>query len=105
MSQKKLGELNPNAGHYYIKSPGGKEYNANGGIRQFVREHPEYNTLKWFKNFLYEIAKGNIKDTKVNGKWTYKKVIDEEESGFKHTPISCDQVYFPNFLTIKTVKL
>ena len=38
-----------------------------------------------------------VKDKKENGKWTYKKELDEDESGFKHTPLACDQVYFPNF--------
>lgn len=40
----------------------------------------------------------NVKDTKgADGKWTYKQVIDENESGFQHTPVSTDQVFFSNF--------
>lgn len=37
------------------------------------------------------------KDRKVNGKWTYKEVEDEETSGPKHLPIPVDQFFFPNF--------
>ena len=40
----------------------------------------------------------NVKDKKgADGKWTYKQVINEEESGHKHTPLSADQVFFANF--------
>ena len=38
-----------------------------------------------------------VKDVKVNGKWTYKQVPDEDISGPKHFPIPCDQFFFPNF--------
>lgn len=31
------------------------------------------------------------------GNWQYKNILDEEESGFKHVPVGCDQVFFPNF--------
>lgn len=37
------------------------------------------------------------KDKKVNGKWTYKEIEDDENSGPKHLPIPCDQFFFPNF--------
>lgn len=37
------------------------------------------------------------KDKKVNGKWTYKEVDDEDYSGPKHYPVPCDQFFFPNF--------
>ena len=37
------------------------------------------------------------KDKKVKGKWTYKLVEDEENSGPTHLPIPCDQFFFPNF--------
>lgn len=40
----------------------------------------------------------NVKDKKgKDGKWVYKQILDEDESGFKHTPVSTDQVFFPNF--------
>ena len=32
-----------------------------------------------------------------NNNGGFKEVLDEDESGFKHLPISTDQVYFPNF--------
>ncbi len=45
----------------------------------------------------YSYATTWKKDKKVNGKWTYKEVEDEENSGPKHLPIPCDQFFFPNF--------
>lgn len=40
----------------------------------------------------------NVKTEKgPDGKWQYKNILDEEESGFKHIPVGCDQVFFPNF--------
>jgi len=39
----------------------------------------------------------SVKDKKVDGKWTYKQVIDDNETGFQHTPVSTDQVFFSNF--------
>lgn len=55
-----------------------------------------YSPISWGLTEYVETYR-NVKDKKVNGKWQYKKVIDEEESGFKHTPVPCDQVYFSNF--------
>jgi hypothetical protein len=39
----------------------------------------------------------NVKDAKVGGKWTYKQVVDENKSGFRHIPLATDQVFFSNF--------
>lgn len=44
------------------------------------------------------------KDTKVNGKWTYKEVEDEDFSGPRHLPIPCDQFFFPNFFEANVQK-
>ena len=55
-----------------------------------------YSPISWGLTEYVQMYR-SIKDSKSGGKWTYKKVIDEEESGFKHTPIACDQVYFSNF--------
>lgn len=55
-----------------------------------------YSPISWGYSEYGQVYR-NIKDTKVNGVWQYKRVIDEDESGFKHTPISTDQVYFANF--------
>lgn len=56
-----------------------------------------YSPISWGYSEYVQVYK-KIKDGKdANGKWKYKKIIDEEESGFKHIPIACDQIYFPNF--------
>ena len=55
-----------------------------------------YSPISWGLTEYAEVYR-NVKDTKVKGKWTYKKVLDEDESGFKHTALSTEQVYFPNF--------
>ncbi len=56
-----------------------------------------YSPISWGYTEYARVYR-NVKDTKgADGKWTYKQVIDEEESGFKHTPVATDQVFFPNF--------
>lgn len=56
-----------------------------------------YSPISWGYSEYTEVYK-KIKDGKDDkGKWNYKKIIDEDESGFKHLPIACDQVYIPNF--------
>jgi hypothetical protein len=56
-----------------------------------------YSPISWGLSEYVEVYR-NVKDGKnKDGTWKYKKIIDEEESGFKHTPIPCDQVFFPNF--------
>lgn len=55
-----------------------------------------YSPISWgLTEYVEEFRK--VKDKKVNGKWTYKNELDEEESGFKHTSLACDQVYFSDF--------
>ena len=56
-----------------------------------------YSPISWGYSEYVEVYR-NIKDGKDSkGNWKYKKVIDKEESGFQHLPLSCDQVYFANF--------
>lgn len=55
-----------------------------------------YSPISWGYSE-YNESYRRIKDTKVDNKWTYKEILDEEESGFKHIPISTDQVFFPDF--------
>jgi hypothetical protein len=56
-----------------------------------------YSPISWGYSEYVEVYK-KIKDGKdKNGTWKYKKELDEDNSGFKHLPIACDQMYFPNF--------
>ena len=56
-----------------------------------------YSPISWGYSEYVEVFR-NVKDTKqADGSWSYKRVLDEEESGFKHLPLSCDQVFFANF--------
>lgn len=56
-----------------------------------------YSPLSWGYSEYMEVYK-NIKDGKdADGTWKYKKIIDEEESGFQHIPLAADQVFFSNF--------
>lgn len=55
-----------------------------------------YSPISWGITEYVETYR-KVKDKRINGKWTYKEVLDEKESGFKHTPLACDAVYFPNF--------
>jgi len=56
-----------------------------------------YSPISWGLTEYVETYR-NVRDGEDSeGTPKYKKILDEEESGFKHTPISCDQVYFANF--------
>lgn len=56
-----------------------------------------YSPISWGLSEYVMVYK-NIKDGRnPDGTWKYKQVIDEDESGFQHTPLSCDMVYFANF--------
>lgn len=58
-----------------------------------------YSPLSWGYSEYVEVYR-NVKDGKDgDGKWKYKKVLDEEESGFKHLPLAADQVFFSDFYT------
>lgn len=56
-----------------------------------------YSPISWGYSEYIQTYR-NIKDGKnPDGSWKYKKVIDEEESGFKHLPLAADQIYFSDF--------
>ena len=56
-----------------------------------------YSPISWGFSEYVNVYR-NIKDKKnEDGTWTYKQVLNEEESGFKHIPLSTDQVFFANF--------
>lgn len=55
-----------------------------------------YSPLSWGYTEYNEVFR-TVKDERVDGKWTYKKILNEEESGHKHMPIPTDQVFFGNF--------
>lgn len=56
-----------------------------------------YSPISWGYSEFVEVYQ-NVKDGKnSDGTWKYKKVLNEDESGFKHVPLACDQVFFPNF--------
>lgn len=50
-----------------------------------------YSPISWGYSEYTEVYR------KVRDGEGFKEIIDEDESGFKHLPISTDQVYFPNF--------
>lgn len=56
-----------------------------------------YSPISWGFTEYVEVYR-NVKDGKdEKGEWKYKRVKDDEKSGFKHLPLSCDQVFFSNF--------
>lgn len=56
-----------------------------------------YSPLSWgYSEYVEEYI--NVKNGKnSDGTWNYKRIVDEDKSGFKHLPLSCDQVYVSNF--------
>ncbi len=56
-----------------------------------------YSPISWGYTEYSEVFR-SVKDGKNgDGTWKYKEILDEDESGFQHMPLSCDQVYFANF--------
>lgn len=56
-----------------------------------------YSPISWGYSEYTETYK-NIKDGKnADGTWKYKRVLDQDQSGFQHLPLSTDQVFFANF--------
>lgn len=56
-----------------------------------------YSPISWGYSEYVEVTR-RVKDGKnEKGEWKFKDVIDDDESGFKHIPLSTDQVYFSNF--------
>lgn len=75
-----------------------------GYLVDWAREQANYQHMALFRVIasLYSpISWGYSEYTEVFRKVRdgegFKEVLDEDESGFKHLPISTDQVYFPNF--------
>ena len=75
----------------------------------WAREQANYPHMALYRNIMalyspiswglteYVETYSNVKDGKSGNKWKYKKILNEDESGFKHTPLATDQVYFSNF--------
>lgn len=76
----------------------------------WAREQANYPHMALYRNIMalyspiswglteYVETFSNVKDGKTkDGKWKYKRILNEDESGFKHTPLATDQVYFSNF--------
>lgn len=55
-----------------------------------------YSPISWGMTEYCE-SYTTVKDTDEKGMVTYKEVMDEDESGFKHYSIPTDQVFFANF--------
>src|ERR1035437_8030235 len=56
-----------------------------------------YSPISWGYTEFTEVYR-KVKDGKnSDGTWKYKEILDDEESGFQHIPLSCDQVFFANF--------
>lgn len=55
-----------------------------------------YSPISWGYSEYVDTYR-RVKDGKKDGKWQYKMVLDEDESGFKHLPVSTDQVFFSSF--------
>ena len=58
-----------------------------------------YSPISWGYSEYAEVW-ANIQDgTNEDGTVKYKQILNEDESGFKHIPMSTDQVFFPDFYT------
>lgn len=56
-----------------------------------------YSPISWGLTEYTETYR-NVKDGRnSDGTWKYKKVLDEDESGFQHEVLATDQVFFSNF--------
>lgn len=56
-----------------------------------------YSPISWGYSEYTQVYR-TVKDTKgADGVWTTKEILDEDNSGFQHLPISTDQVFFPDF--------
>lgn len=56
-----------------------------------------YSPISWGYTEYSETYRRVKTGKDAQGNWQYKNILDEDESGFKHTPVGCDQVFFPNF--------
>lgn len=58
-----------------------------------------YSPISWGYSEYSEVMRSEQDGANEDGSPNYKYVVDEENSGFKHTPVSTDQVFFPDFYT------
>lgn len=56
-----------------------------------------YSPISWGYTEYSEVKRWVKTEKDQSGNWKWEQILDEDESGFKHTPVSCDQVYFSNF--------
>lgn len=56
-----------------------------------------YSPISWGYSEYTEVYRKVRDGEDEKGKHKFKEVLDEDESGFKHIPVSTDQIYFPNF--------
>lgn len=81
-----------------------------GYLVDWAREQANYNFTSLYRVIValyspiswgyseYSEATRKVKTTKnKDGSWNYESIIDDEENGFKHIPVSTDQVFFANF--------
>lgn len=55
-----------------------------------------YSPLSWgYSEYVKTYRK--VKKEKTAEGWTYDSILDEEQSGFTHKPVSADQVFFANY--------
>lgn len=55
-----------------------------------------YSPISWGFTEYTEVFR-TVKDTKTAEGWTYRRELNEEESGFKHHAVPTDEVFFANF--------
>ena len=81
-----------------------------GYLLDWAREQAQYPYMALYRTIVslyspiswgyseYAVQYRNVKDKKdKDGKWVYRQEIDEAETGFRHTPVATDQVFFGNF--------
>lgn len=55
-----------------------------------------YSPISWGYSE-YQESYRKVKDEKVDGKWTYKIILDDTQPCFQHIPVPTDQVFFTEF--------
>lgn len=56
-----------------------------------------YSPISWGYSEYTQVYRQVKTQKDARGKWQYESILDEDESGFQHIPVSTDQVFFPNF--------
>lgn len=76
----------------YAREDGGYNFESVFRVVQSL-----YSPISWGYSEYAEVYR-TVKDQKgADGKWTYKRELDEEESGFIHKAVPTDEVFFANF--------